>query len=515
MEPIVTDVITVMNLGWQYAPSSAHGTPRGALHDVSCYVAEGTLAGIVGPTGSGKSTLAQALTGIIPHILDGTLTGFIRVAGMNVKSTSVSNISAKVGYVPQNPVDLFVTNEVENEIAFPLENRGVAPDEIRSRVGEVLDRLHIEGLRHRDPRTLSEGEMMRVAIGSAIAAGPEVLILDEVLAVLDEDGAQDLYAILDDLMERNHTSVVMIDLDTRWLREHADSVLVMVGGEVIRRTTREVFLREASLLESVGVSRSRDDHTPLTIARLEPQDVTDPIIIFDHVYYLHPHSENSEAPQLHDVNLRIPRGSFVGVVGPNGSGKTTLLSMMNSQILPSRGHVIVDENDTAECRVRRMAREVAYLDQDPLHMMLTRNVRKEIEFAPRALGVPTQEVNERVNALIRAFDLFDIEDADPIRLSTGQTRLVALASTLATQAPILVLDEPVAGLDYRLKTKFMTLVRDLNKQGITVIMASNDDDLVERYCTHALRMEEGRIVDFGPLHSAKSRSLHHDREGRV
>ena len=106
----MTDVITVMNLGWQYAPSSAHGTPRGALHDVSCYVAEGTLAGIVGPTGSGKSTLAQALTGIIPHILDGTLTGFIRVAGMNVKSTSVSNISAKVGYVPQNPVDLFVTN---------------------------------------------------------------------------------------------------------------------------------------------------------------------------------------------------------------------------------------------------------------------------------------------------------------------------------------------------------------------------------------------------------------------
>lgn len=79
-----------------------------------------------------------------------------------------------------------------------------------------------------------------------------------------------------------------------------------------------------------------------------------------------------------------PRGSFVGVVGPNGSGKTTLLSMMNSQILPSRGHVIVDENDTAECRVRRMAREVAYLDCDPLHMMLTRNVRKEIEFAPRA-----------------------------------------------------------------------------------------------------------------------------------
>lgn len=143
---------------------------------------------------------------------------------------------------------------------------------------------------------LSEGEMMRVAIGSAIAAEPEVLILDEVLAVLDEDGAQDLYAILDDLMKRNHTSVVMIDLDTRWLREHADSVLVMVGGEVIRRTTREVFLREASLLESVGVSRSRDDHTPLTIARLEPQDVTDPIIIFDHVYYLHPHSENSDAP---------------------------------------------------------------------------------------------------------------------------------------------------------------------------------------------------------------------------
>ncbi len=496
MEPIVTDVITVMSLGWQYA--STHGTLIQALRDVNCYVAAGKLAGIVGPTGSGKTTLGQALTGIIPHILDGTLTGFVRVADMNVKSTSVSNISSKVGYVPQNPVDLFVTNEVENEIAFPLENRGVAPDEIRARVDEVLAMLHIEAFRHRDPRTLSEGEMMRVAIGSAIAAEPDVLILDEVLAVLDENGAQDLYNILERMLARG-AAVVMIDLDTRWMREHADNVFLMVGGEIIRSTGREIFTREASLLESVGVNIPRAERAPLTIAQLEPEQTADAIIEFDHVDYLYPRSENDDSPQLQDVNVRIPRGAFVGVVGPNGSGKTTLLTMINSQILPSRGRVLVDETDTRECGVRRMAREVAYLDQDPLHMMLTRNVRREIEFAPHALGIPSEEVNKRVNALIRAFNLYEIEDSDPIALSAGQNRLVALAATLASQTPILVLDEPVAGLDYRLKTRFMTMVRELNDQGITVIMASNDSELVERYCTHALRLDAGRVVDFGPL----------------
>lgn len=497
MEYGVADIITVMNLGWAYAPASEGDDARVALRDVSCYVPRGGVIGVVGPSGSGKSTFAKALVGLIPHCTAGTLTGYARIADMNVKSTSVSNLSLRVGYVGQNPWGQIVAETVEEEIAFPLENRGVAPDEIRARVDEVLAMLHIEALRHRLTATLSAGELERVAIGSAIAAGPDVLILDEPSNTLDEQGRDDLFAIVEHMREDARMTTLVVEQRTRALAHHATGVFLMVGGEIIRRTGADIFEREGALLESVGVDVPRGEAPTLTLADDEPAAAGEPGLVLDHVGLRYPDSTPDESPALEDVSLRVERGSFVGVVGANGSGKSTLLRLLDAQLRPQRGHVAVAGVDVATRRTQQMARLVAYVGQDPAATLLGGTVREEIAQGARSGGIREAEANARVNEMIRLFDLYGVEDTPVAQLADGQRRATALAAALAARTPVIALDEPLAGFDVRLRTRVLDALAEACAHGATVVMASGDVAAVGEYCTYAARLDAGRLVGYG------------------
>lgn len=285
------------------------GEPIQGLRDASCYVQQGALAGVIGPTGSGKSTLVKALAGIIPHCTNGSLNGYVRIADMNVKSTTVSDLSLRVGYVGQDPRAQLTSPTVAEEIAFPLENRGVEPDEIEARVDDVLAMLHIEDLRERDTATLSTGEMERVAIGAAIAGEPDVLIVDEPASLLDEEGYEDLVNVIDAMRRRTRMTAVLVEQDTRFLAQRADAVFLMVNGEIIRRTTADIFTRERSLLESVGVIVSDQDATPLVIESDEPDAADNPAVVFNHVHARYADSPPSDAPQLDDVAFAVQQGT--------------------------------------------------------------------------------------------------------------------------------------------------------------------------------------------------------------
>lgn len=497
MEYGVADIITVMNLGWAYAPASEGDDARVALRDVSCYVPRGGVIGVVGPSGSGKSTFAKALVGLIPHCTAGTLTGYARIADMNVKSTSVSNLSLRVGYVGQNPWGQIVAETVEEEIAFPLENRGVAPDEIRARVDEVLAMLHIEALRHRLTATLSAGELERVAIGSAIAAGPDVLILDEPSNTLDEQGRDDLFAIVEHMREDARMTTLVVEQRTRALAHHATGVFLMVGGEIIRRTGADIFEREGALLESVGVDVPRGEAPTLTLADDEPAAAGEPGLVLDHVGLRYPDSTPDESPALEGVSLRVERGSFVGVVGANGSGKSTLLRLLDAQLRPQRGHVAVAGVDVATRRTQQMARLVAYVGQDPAAILLGGTVREEIAQGARSGGIREAEANARVNEMIRLFDLYGVEDTPVAQLADGQRRATALAAALAARTPVIALDEPLAGFDVRLRTRVLDALAEACAHGATVVMASGDVAAVGEYCTYAARLDAGRLVGYG------------------
>ncbi len=504
MEYGVADIITVMNLGWAYAPASEGDDARTALHDVSCYVPRGGVIGVLGPSGSGKSTFAKALVGLVPHCTAGTLTGYARIADMNVKSTSVSNLSLRVGYVGQDPWGQTVGETVEEEIAFPLENRGVAPDEIRARVDEVLAMLHIEALRHRLTATLSAGELERVTIGSAIAAGPDVLILDEPSNTLDAQGCADLFAIVERMRENDHMTTLVVEQRTRELARHATGVFLMVGGEIIRRTGADIFEREGALLESVGVDVPRGEAPTLTLADDEPTAARQTAVVFDHVALRHQGSAPDEPPALEDVTFAVERGSFVGVVGANGSGKSALLRLLDAQLRPQAGRVTVAGVDVAQRRTQQMARLVSYVGQDPSATLLGGTVREEIACGARVGGIRETDANARVNEMIRLFDLYGVEDTPVARLSSGQRRATALAAALASRTPVIALDEPLAGFDVRLRTRVLDALAEACERGTTVVMASVDVAAVDEYCTHAARLDAGRLVGYGRVAHGES-----------
>ena len=500
-------MITVRDLSWQYEPLVDGGKPVDSLKHVSFDIKSGSFVGVIGPTGAGKSTLCMALAGIIPNLADGTMTGLVEVNGMNTSRHSVSALSERIGYVQQDPEAQLFCASVEDEIAFPLENRGIAPDIIDKQIDVMLDLVGMTGYRKRVPTSLSGGQMQRVAIAAALAAEPDVLILDEPTAALDPEGKQEVFDVLERIRQTRSMTVIMAEQDTEHIAYWADQVLFMVNGELVRNGDASLFVREKGLLESSGVQVA-DDPLPQVKAvqqgkkhkkdkKNQPERSKDVVISLDHVSYQYERGGN--ASKALDVTFDIERGSFIGLIGRNGSGKTTLAKHLNGLIRPTQGTVTVDGLDASKHSVGEMAAHVGFVFQNPDHQIFCSTTKEEIAFGPTALGLDGATVFKRVDEMLTLFDLHRYEDVSPATLGYGERRAVALSSVLAMRTPILVLDEPTAGLDHRLAARFLGTIEKLNQRGVTIVMISHDMRAVYRYCTHVLELEDGKVVQYGPI----------------
>lgn len=295
------------------------------------------------------------------------MTGLVEVNGMNTSRHSVSALSERIGYVQQDPEAQLFCASVEDEIAFPLENRGIAPDIIDKQIDVMLDLVGMTGYRKRVPASLSGGQMQRVAIAAALAAEPDVLILDEPTAALDPEGKQEVFDVLERIRQTRSMTVIMAEQDTEHIAYWADQVLFMVNGELVRNGDASLFVREKGLLESSGVQVA-DDPLPQVKAvqqgkkhkkdkKNQPERSKDVVISLDHVSYQYERGGN--APKaLDDVTFDIERGSFIGLIGRNGSGKTTLAKHLNGLIRPTQGTVTVDGLDASKHSVGEMAAHV-------------------------------------------------------------------------------------------------------------------------------------------------------------
>ena len=501
-------MITVRDLSWQYEPLVDGGKPVDSLKHVSFDIKSGSFVGVIGPTGAGKSTLCMALAGIIPNLADGTMTGLVEVNGMNTSRHSVSALSERIGYVQQDPEAQLFCASVEDEIAFPLENRGIAPDIIDKQIDVMLDLVGMTGYRKRVPTSLSGGQMQRVAIAAALAAEPDVLILDEPTAALDPEGKQEVFDVLERIRQTRSMTVIMVEQDTEHIAYWADQVLFMVNGELVCNGDASLFVREKGLLESSGVQVA-DDPLPQVKAvqqgkkhkkdkKNQPERSKDVVISLDHVSYQYERGGNA-SKALDDVTFDIERGSFIGLIGRNGSGKTTLAKHLNGLIRPTQGTVTVDGLDASKHSVGEMAAHVGFVFQNPDHQIFCSSTKEEIAFGPIALGLDAATVFKRVDEMMTLFDLHRYEDVSPATLGYGERRAVALSSVLAMRTPILVLDEPTAGLDHRLAARFLGTIEKLNQRGVTIVMISHDMRAVYRYCTHVLELEDGKVVQYGPI----------------
>ena len=206
-------------------------------------------------------------------------------------------------------------------------------------------------------------------------------------------------------------------------------------------------------------------------------------------------SYDGELPILRDVSFRIPDGDFVAFVGTNGAGKSTTMRLVNGLLKPSAGEVLIDGVPTAQLRTSQLAQKVGFLFQNPDRQICCSTVREELLFGFRAQGRADAQAEAKVDAMIERFG-FD-GDAEPFLLNRGTRQLLALASIIVLEPPVVVLDEPTTGLDFRECVKVMDVIADLNARGTTVIMVCHDMEVVADYAKRVIAMTAGQVVADG------------------
>jgi energy-coupling factor transporter ATP-binding protein EcfA2 len=469
-----------------------------ALHAVSLTLEPGEILLVAGASGCGKTTLIRCINGLAPRSYKGELNGHVFFHGQDVAEFSLSRISQIVGTVLQDPERQILGTRVSAEVAFGLENLGLPREEIRQRVDEALDHLHIPGLRSRETFLLSGGEKQKVALAGVLAMRPSILLLDEPLASLDPASAQEALALFRRLADEGISILLVEHRVEDALSIRPDRVLFMQEGKAIYQgppggLMDVVDYRQVKLPAPVVIRRAASAVPPTFKPAVHPNG-REPLITFENVSFAY----EKDGPEiLHDVSLTIHQGDVVALLGPNGAGKTTLVKHAIGLLKPRQGQVLVEGRDTREMSVAQIAHTTGYVFQSPSHMLFAPTVREELAFGPKNLDYDQEAVSDAVTDAVEIVNLKGLEDYPPLALSFGQQKRVSIAAILAMRSKILVMDEPTAGQDYWNYMAFMDAI--LQMEGFeAVLFITHDLDLAICYANRVVLMHEGRIAGDGP-----------------
>lgn len=499
-----------------------------ALQDINLSIEEGEFVLIVGGSGCGKSTLVRAMAGIIPNFYGGKFGGQVNIAGENIRDISKKELPQKVGMVFQNPESQLVMINVEQELAFGMENINLPDYLMKRRVMEVAGALNLGNHLHSNIPELSGGLKQKVALASVLAMQPDILVLDEPTSQLDPVAGEEILTIIRRLNEENGITVILIEQRLERCFHLADRFIVMDGGKIILNTTslEEIaqwavdndspFIPPLSKLFALGnfpqipvtVKEGRKilrkfypkDATPLKKENnYLKKEVEKPIVNIKNLWY----SYESGTEALKDINFNIYPGQFIALMGENAAGKTTLLKNINGLLKPSRGRVNIFTENTKNLEVEELAGKVGYLSQNPNDYLFLKTVKEELLFTLENLG---KKDNGQVESLLKELDIYKYKDTNPRDLSSGERQRVALATVLIAEPNLLLLDEPTRGLDYNLKEELGKFLQDLQEEGKSILMVTHDVEFAAEYAQDILLMSQGRIVSYGDKYSALTRS---------
>ena len=429
------------------------GAEEAALRDVCLEVEEG-LTVVAGPSGGGKSTLLRVFNGLVPHFYGGVISGSASVGGLDIIATHTRQLARNVGFVFQDPELQTVYNVVDREVAFGLENLALPPREMAGRVEEALSAAGALHLLGRTVRTLSGGERQRVALASALAMRPQVVVLDEPTSQLDPQGADAVLAALMDMVMRGTHAVVS---------EHR----------------LQPILRDAQglLLVERGAVTAIDPKTWSPLSAASP--VVRGSAIGGDAWSLQRVTAGFEGHVVIDaVDLAGRAGEVVALSGPNGGGKTTLLRLIAGGLTPLSG------------TVDRRPGRIAYLPQNPAALLHRPTVRSEVTFTLQRAGD-----GERPEAILEELGLLSVADRYPRDLSCGERQRAALAAVLPGAPGLVLLDEPTRGMDEAARARLVKLVARLRDQGAAVVLATHDADLRSAVADRIVNVAGGRAVE--------------------
>ncbi|HEX9496695.1 MAG TPA: ATP-binding cassette domain-containing protein [Candidatus Limnocylindria bacterium] len=476
-----------------------------AIRDLSFRWERGERLLLLGPSGSGKSTIALCLDGVIPHAVEAHWeTGSVRVDGVETRDLGLAALSSTVGVVFQDPETQLVMLEIDDEIAFGLENHAVPREEMARRIGAARAETGLAGLQA-PIATLSGGTKQRIALASILALQPRALVLDEPTANLDPAGAHEVLLAVARLVADRERSVLLIEHRLDDILSLIDRVVVLDadGRLALSGTPRAVFVDAMDRLESLGVwvpqlrrlaALLGSDSLPLDAAEAaaviverwpatsrvpaDPAPAGAVVVRAAGVAYRYP---GSKVAALDGASLAVGRGELLAIVGANGAGKSTLGLVLAGALDPGRGWV------------ERLGR-CAYVFQYPEHQFVARTAVDELRATFRARGLSAAEIDRRAAGLLERADLAALAEANPFTLSHGQKRRLSIATALAAEPDALILDEPTFGQDERNTGLLLETLDALCAEGRAVVAITHDLALVADHATRVVALEGGRIV---------------------
>jgi energy-coupling factor transporter ATP-binding protein EcfA2 len=480
-----------------------------ALVNLDWQVPARSFTVVVGPSGSGKSTMLRCINGLVPHFTGGRFGGSVTVHGRDTRNHPPRDLGHVVGFVFQDPEAQLITPRVDDELAFGMEQRAVAPATMRKRVEDVLDLLGIAHLRRRDVSTLSGGERQRVAVAAALAMQPEMLVLDEPTSQLDPWGAEDVLAALTRLNDDLGLTVVLAEHRLERVVPHADHLRYLPGNDQLPVDGSPAAVLARMDIDSVppivALGRTMDwDPLPLTVkaariaARNEPRRPNAPAIprppAGPPLIEIHGLATGyGPRSVLRGIDVMGRPGELIALMGRNGSGKTTLLRSIIGLHRPVNGRIRIDGEDVTQRDTADLARVVGYVPQRPDALLFALTLREELAFTLRHHGGRGREPDE----LLHRLGLAHAADRNPRDLSGGERERAALATILAGDPKLLLLDEPTRGMDPRRKRDLGVLLREICSEGGTVIMATHDVELVARIATRVVLLGDGQVIADG------------------
>ncbi len=466
---------------------SYHGSPKPVLGNVTLRVESGARVAVMGANGSGKSTLALILKGVLAPS-----SGTAEVDGISAARSDGDHLAVmrRVGLVFQNPDSTIVATTVERELAFGLENMGVPDTEMRERVAETLVRFDLEHCRHTSPDRLSGGERQRLALAAVMIMRPDHLVLDEPTSLLDPGGASRIRALIREA-SRQGTTVIHITQSAAEALDY-DRVIVLADGCIVRDGPPGQALAD---VEEYGIEGLRDFDGDVPSISTDREG--DEVLSLDRVSRVYDRGTPIARRALDRVSLSVRSGSATAVLGPAGAGKTTLLEIAAGIEPPTDGRVISTAGS-----VRAMA------FQFPEDQVFGDTVAEYVAFGPMNIGMNRVETDRAVSEALEKLGLDPVRylHRDPLLLSGGEKRRVAIAGALAMRPGVLVLDEPTAGLDRRGADSMTAMFGEYVRDGGALVFSTHDFRNARRTASRAVVLTDGKVEAVGIVGDVFERS---------
>ena len=497
------------------------------LKNIDLTINKGEKVLIVGPSGSGKSTLSHCINGLIPFSYNGEIEGELIIDNIKPYEESLSDVSKKVGTILQDQDSQFIGLSVGEDVAFNFENNAIPLKEMKVKVIDALELVNMVDFINHSPYELSGGQKQRVSLAGVLGSDAEVLLFDEPLANLDPASGKEIMQLINDIHEKTNKTIIIVEHRIEDVLEQPfDKVIVINKGEVQGFGTpdeilksdllknnglREPLYLEAMKLAGCDISGS-ENLKDLTNIDEKNKEVLknwfnnetsnkdsiikeEKILEVKNLAFSHDGIKNT----INDVSFHLNKGEILAVLGNNGAGKSTLCRLITGILKPQKGSIFLNNQCIDSWSIKQKGSSIGYVMQNPNQMISQHMIKDEIALGLKCRNYSKEEIDKKVEEVLKICGLYPYRNWPVSALSYGQKKRVTIASILAINPEVIILDEPTAGQDYKHYTEFMEFIKELSAQGISIILITHDMQLTLEYCHRAVVLSGGeKIADDKP-----------------